>query len=118
MVRALGCVLVLLALPACTVDDGPRIDAIEPASAAPGERVVLTGARFCGDEVVGDDGACEPLPTGSVSFGIDPLVDGGIVAWRDDRVEALVPMSAPVGDVLVVVTVDGRSSNGISFGVQ
>lgn len=118
MVRSLACTLLLVAASACADEDGPRLDAIAPAAATAGERVVLTGARLCGAGQVSEDGACEPLPVGQVSFGIDPPVTGGIVAWRDDRIEALVPMSAPIGDVLVVVTVDGRSSNGLSFEIQ
>jgi uncharacterized protein (TIGR03437 family) len=118
MVRSIGCVLIAVAAASCAVDDGPHLDDITPASGSAGERVVLTGTRLCGDRGVTDSGACEALPVGHVSFGIDPQVDAGIVAWSDERIEALVPMSAPIGDVLVVVTVDGRTSNGISFRVQ
>jgi hypothetical protein len=52
-----------------------------------------------------------------VSFGIDPQVDGAIVVWTDTLIEAIVPAAAS-GEVLIVVTVDGRSSNGISFTVR
>jgi len=112
----LGVVLGLGA--ACGDPDGPRLDSVTPTAAPPGAPVVLAGENLCGIEAaVGEGGTCEPLPAGYVSFGIDPQVDGVIVSWRDDRIEAIVPAAAN-GDVLIVVTVDGRSSNGISFTVQ
>ncbi len=102
----------------CGADQGPRIEAIEPSTGQAGERVEITGARFCGDDVVvAADNACDPLPAGYVSFGIDPQIDGMTVAWRDDRIEAIVPASA-TGTVQVVLTVDGRSSNGVWFEIQ
>lgn len=108
--------LLLLALSACGADpDAPRIEAIAPTHGPAGATVTITGERFCGRTVeVTAGGACEPLPVGSVSFGIDPEVGAALVSWRDQRIEAIVPVAAD-GDVLVVVTVDGRSSNGVSF---
>jgi hypothetical protein len=111
--------LLLLGLAACAADpDAPRIDGVSPEEASVGAIVTITGERFCGRvSAVGEGGACEPLPAGSVSFGIDPQVGAAIVTWRDSRIDARVPAAAS-GEVLVVVTVDGRSSNGVSFRVR
>lgn len=107
-----------LLLSGCGVGDGPELEAISPEAGQAGDRVVLTGARFCGaDTIVDDEGSCDPLPVGYVSFGIDPQIDGSVVSWRDGRIEVVVPTNAS-GSVLVVLTVDGRSSNGVSFEVQ
>jgi hypothetical protein len=109
---------VLALCAACTDPDAPRLSDVTPDEAPPGATVVITGENLCGTAVsVGEGGACEPLPAGYVSFGIDPQVDGVIVAWADARIEAIVPAAAS-GEVLIVVTVDGRSSNGISFTVR
>jgi uncharacterized protein (TIGR03437 family) len=109
----------LLALAACADPDAPRLVAVEPPAARPGETVELTGENLCGTSaMVGEGGACEPLPAGYVSFGIDPQVDAVIEAWSDTRIAAVVPAAAGPGEVLIVVTVDGRSSNGISFTVE
>ncbi len=111
--------LLIALLGACDGADGPRIDAVEPASAAPGARVVLTGTDFCGAaERVGPGAVCEPLPAGSVSFGIDPVASAIPSLWLDGRIDVDVPAQLPAGDVLIVVTVDGRSSNGVSFRVR
>lgn len=98
--------------------DGPAIDVISPAEGPTGAVVTIEGARFCGASPVLDGGGCETLPTGSVSFGIDPQVSAEITAWQDDRIVVIVPDAAAPGDVTVVVTVDGRSSNGVSFRVR
>lgn len=98
--------------------DGPVIDVISPSEAAPGALVTIEGSRFCGASRVLEGGGCETLPTGSVSFGIDPQVFAEVTAWQDARIVAIVPVAAARGEVTVVVTVDGRSSNGVSFRVR
>lgn len=103
----------LVALAGCAADpDAPRIDAIDPVEGPVGTRVTITGENFCGERP-----ACDPLPVAYVSFGLDPQVDGAAVSWTDARIEAIVPGGA-VGEVTVFVTVDGRSSNGVSFTVR
>lgn len=109
--------VVFVLVAGCGAGDGPRIDAITPEAAVAGQRVVLTGEDFCGSDVVVEEGVCMPLPVGYVSFGIDPQIDGQVASWRDDRIEAVVPGGAS-GRVLVVLTVDGRSSNGVWLEVQ
>ena len=110
---------VLTLCAACTDPDAPRLSGVSPEEGSAGERVEISGENLCGTMVtVGEGGACEPLPAGQVSFGIDPQIDGVITFWSDTLIEAIVPASAPPGEVLIVVTVDGRSSNGISFTIR
>jgi hypothetical protein len=73
--------------------------------------VTIDGANFCPAP------ACDPLPSGGVDFGVDPEVGAAIESWTETRIRAWVPAAAQ-GTVLVVVTVDGRSSNGVEFEVQ
>jgi hypothetical protein len=104
-------VLAVVLVAGCVPGDGPQLDAVTPTEGAPGDEVVLTGSGLCGA------GDCDPLPTGMVSFGIDPQIDGIVTSWADDEIGARVPQSVAAGDILIVVTVDGRSSNGVSFRV-
>jgi hypothetical protein len=96
----------------CTGTDGPHLDAVSPTAGAPGDDVTLTGSGFCGD------GDCDPLPAAYVSFGIDPQIDGVITAWSEGEIGARVPQGVATGEILIVVTVDGRSSNGVWFEIQ
>jgi hypothetical protein len=104
--------LLWLILGGCTDPTAPHIDRVVPGTAPVGAIVTIEVDHFCGPA-----GSCDPLPVGSVSFGIDPQIRASIRSWRADRIEAQVPAAA-AGPVLVVVTVDGRSSNGVSFHVQ
>lgn len=110
-VRALALLGFALAA-ACTDATSPRIERIEPDEAPRGATVDVIGERFCGG-----DADCDPPPAGYVSFGIDPQVGAATVEWGDERIRVVVPQAA-TGEVLVVVTVDGRSSNGVSFTVR
>ena len=91
---------------------GPTIESVSPTEGEAGDEVTITGAGFCGD------GDCDPLPSGYVSFGIDPQIDSAPTAWSETEIRALVPQSVAAGDILIVVTVDGHSSNGVSFRVR
>jgi len=107
-----------LSTAACGPGDGPWIDRIEPAAAARGAAVTVRGQRFCGDGRATADGSCDPLPPGSVVFGLDlPAARGLVLAWADQEISVQVPAASPVGSVDVVVTVDGRSSNGVTVEV-
>ena len=96
----------------CAADAGPHLDTVTPEAGRAGDEVTISGSGFCGD------GACDPLPGGYVSFGIAPQVDGVVTAWREDEIRAVVPAGAATGEILIVVTVDGRSSNGVRFEVR
>jgi uncharacterized protein (TIGR03437 family) len=103
----------------CDVPDPPRLVSIEPDSGGPGDLVTLHGSSLCGgDERVSDSGECDTLPTGMIHFGVDPFVAAAPTTWADAQITVEVPDGVAAGDVLVVVTVDGRSSNGVSFRVE
>jgi hypothetical protein len=104
--------LLALVIAGCGVDGGPHLDAVAPTAGSAGDPVVITGSGFCGQ------GDCDPLPGGMVSFGIDPQVDGEITMWRAGEIDAKVPPGVAPGEILIVVTVDGQSSNGVSFEVR
>jgi hypothetical protein len=103
--------LSLLWIGACA-SDGPHIESVMPEEGSAGDEVTLAGDGFCGA------GDCDPLPTGYVSFGIDPQIDGVVTAWSEGEIRAEVPQSVAPGEILIVVTVDGRSSNGVRFVVR
>jgi hypothetical protein len=97
---------------------GPHVDGVEPGRGARGATVVVRGAGFCGEGRAQAGGGCDPLPPGSVVFGLDlPAARGRIERWADDEIAVTVPAAAAVGPTVVVVTVDGRSSNGGDFEV-
>ena len=111
-------VAVVLVVGACAPADGPQLDAIEPRSAGRGVQVRLGGDGFCGPQGEGPDGTCSSLPSGAVDFGLEPpIARAEVVAWRAAAIDVLVPAGAALGATTVYVTVDGRSSNGVSFEV-
>jgi uncharacterized protein (TIGR03437 family) len=106
----------------CSGEDGvgPEIDRMEPDSASPGTAVEIIGKRFCGDgdDAATDEGTCTTPPAGFVNFGPDAdVVRATIVEWKHERITVDVPQSAAVGATLVVVTVNGVSSNAVEFEV-
>ncbi|MBK9035035.1 MAG: hypothetical protein IPL61_27855 [Myxococcales bacterium] len=111
-------VAVGLALTACAPVDGPTLAEVVPAAARAGATITLTGADLCGPTVDVVAGACEPLPSGAVDFGLTPpIVRAEVVAWRAGSIAVVVPSQVAIGPTTVYVTVDGRSSNGLSFEV-
>jgi len=107
----------------CGGDDGvgPYIDRVLPEAAAPGDTVEIIGERFCGDgsDLADDEGACITPPAGSVNFGMDAdVVRASIAEWKNERISVDVPESAAAGATLIVVTVNGVSSNAADFEVQ
>ena len=109
---------VLLAICGCGDLDGPEIVGIRPTVGSPGDMVEIDGNRLCGQmSDVTEGGLCDPLPSAYVSFGIDPQIDGQVVTWRNEYAEVFVP-GGPLGSVQVVLTVDGRTSNGVWFEVE
>lgn len=112
-----------LATSGCDEDDGigPRVDRVMPEAAAAGATVEIVGERFCGDEsnAATDEGTCTVPPAGFVNFGKDAnVVRAAIVEWKQERITVTVPASAAAGATLIVVTVEGVSSNAVEFEVQ
>lgn len=81
----------------------PWVEAIMPDHAPAGEVVEVVGERFSGEER-------------SVAFGGHPAQ---VLNWGDRRARTRVPDVAGLsGATVVVVTVDGRPSNPVSFVVE
>lgn len=107
-----------LSLAACQPTGGPVIDRVEPARAARGATVTVRGEGFCGEGRAAADGSCRTLPPGAVDFGLDlPMARAMVLSWADAAIGVTVPAAAVTGPTTVVVTVDGRSSNGAEFEV-
>ena len=119
--RAVLAAAVALAPAGCDASPGPDVVEVAPAAARRGDAVAILGARFCGGSTMSDEieeGRCARAPAGSVAFGLDlPIARAEVLSWRDARIEAVVPQAAAVGPSLVVVTVNGRASNGGDFEV-
>ncbi len=79
----------------------PTITAVLPQQGVAGAEVDILGDRFQGSSRF-------------VSFG---GVQASILLWEAGRVRVQVP-EGPLGQTLVVVTIDGRPSNAISFLVE
>jgi len=110
-------VAVAVGASACAPVDGPRLDAIAPAAARRGAMVTLTGRDLCGGTATAA-GACEPLPSGAVDFGLaPPMVRAAIGSWADATITVTVPSPVADGPTSVYVTVDGRTSNALAFEV-
>jgi uncharacterized protein (TIGR03437 family) len=100
-------------------NSGPSVASLMPAAAAPGSTVEVLGDGFCGAGTpVNGDGTCGETVEGTVSFGADQSLRGLVSAWADSRITVTVPASAPAGATVVVVTVNGVSSDPIDFEVQ
>ena len=109
---------VVLGIGACAPAEGPAVDGVTPGAAARGQTVRLDGAGFCGGFAATGDGRCEALPSGAVDFGLEPpIARAAVVSWRSDAISVEVPAAVDIGATTVYVTVDGRSSNGVSFEV-
>jgi hypothetical protein len=104
-------------LGACAPVDGPQLDGIDPGAAARGQTVRVGGVGFCGGRDAAD-GSCASPPSGAVDFGLRlPSARAAVVAWGELAIDVVVPDAVDRGATTVYVTVDGRSSNGLSFEV-
>ncbi|MEZ4367838.1 MAG: hypothetical protein R2939_16400 [Kofleriaceae bacterium] len=116
-VRVRGVLAAVLASTAlgCVGIDSPVVVGVEPAAAARGAVVTVRGTSLCGAGA--DDEAPCAVAAGDVTFGLDPPAGATVVSWADEQIEVVVPSSAVLGEVAVVVTVGGRSSNAATFTV-
>ena len=93
------------------------LTAVEPAAAGRGAAVTLTGLDLCGGTATAA-GACDPLPSGAVDFGLSPpIARAAVVRWADAAITVTVPTPVAIGATSVYVTVDGRTSNALDFEV-
>jgi len=103
-----------LALPlfACAETGGPRLSSVTPEQAPAGANVVLQGMRFCGEHV-----ACAGV-TANVVLGLSPpILQAVIVSYSDMAATIQIPTVAEARATDLVLTVDGHSSNALSFEV-
>jgi hypothetical protein len=107
-----ACAFVACAFVACSDDAGPRLDAVTPPAAARDATVEITGRRLCGA------GAACATAAGEVQIGSDPpTVRAVVVSYSDTSAQIVIPSVAPVGDTVLIVTVNERSSNALEFEV-
>jgi hypothetical protein len=107
-----ACSVVACSVVACSDDAGPRLDAVTPAAAARDATVEITGRRLCGS------GAACATAAGEVQIGIDPpTVRAVVVSYSDTSAQIVIPSVTPIGDTVLVVTVNERSSNALEFEV-
>lgn len=110
MVQLVTRSILLLWLGACVTEHGPRLVAADPAQAARGTTVTLTGRALC-------DGACETA-AGEVLLGLGaPQIRAGIVSYDDAVAVIAIPDVAPSGRTQIVVSVRDTSSNALAFEV-
>lgn len=102
----------LAGLAGCADDGGPRLDDVVPRAARRDALVAITGRRLCGPS-----GDCARA-AGEVQLGLDPpTVRAIVVSYSDTVAQVVIPPVAPVGDTVLVVTVNERSSNALAFEV-
>ena len=111
MKRAGWLVAAVLGLAAC-YDSGPHLDNAQPSSGSANQAVLLNGSNLCGDS-----GACAGA-AGEVDLGINPpYVRLPVTSYGDGTITIVIPEAAPPGKTRISVTVNGTTSNAISFEV-
>lgn len=101
--------------------EGPVIDDILPAAAAPGATVEIVGARFCGDpdDSADADGMCVDNVAAVVNFGAgEQVARAQISSYGQNSISVAVPSTATPGATIVVVVRDGVTSNSFDFEIQ
>jgi hypothetical protein len=105
----LGVALALFA--ACAEDHGPRLEAVSPRMTPAGGIVMVTGARLCGES-----GDCETA-AGAIRIGYDNPVQAAILEYADTSAMIRIPQITPVGETVLIATVNERSSNALDLQV-
>ena len=104
--------MVAVLLIGCADDVGPRLDAVTPAAAETGAMVTLTGTKLCGAT------ANCATAAGKIELGLSlPIAEAQIVSYADTSAVIVVPQLVPVGETMIVVTVNDQASNGLAFDV-
>jgi hypothetical protein len=103
---------VTLFLAACAAEPGPRLDAASPAAAAHAAPVTLSGERLCGT-------SSDCMATAAtIQIGLEfPAIDAPITAYTTSSATIIIPENAVLGTTDIVVTVNNRASNALSFEV-
>ena len=101
----------LLCIAACAEDNGPRLDSATPAAAVAGAIVTITGERLCGES-----GNCATAG-GAIRIGYDNPVQAMILDYAETRAQVRIPAITPVGETVLIATVNERASNALGFRV-
>lgn len=96
-------------LAACAAEQGPHLSSVTPPAARAGESVTLAGERLCG-------GDCEAAG-GAIVLGYDAPVVAIILEYADSTAKIRIPTIVPVGETVLIATVNERSSNALAFEV-
>ena len=104
--------IVVVTVVGCADDGGPRLTSVMPLRAPVGANVELRGERLCANHV-----ECAGVAA-TVELGLSPpVVQATILAYTDVMATIQIPSVAVAGETDLVLTVDGRSSNALSFEV-
>jgi hypothetical protein len=101
----------LLLFAACADDSGPRLASADPRLVRQGGFVTLAGERLCGEAA--DCAAAG----GAVRIGYDNPVQAQIVDYADTSAIVRIPDIVPIGETVMIVTVNERASNALSIEV-
>ena len=105
-------VAALCLVAACDDDDhGPRLDAVSPRVATAGGIVMITGSRLCGES-----GDCETAG-GAIRIGYDNPVQATILEYADTSAMIRIPQITPLGQTVLIATVNERASNALDLEV-
>ena len=103
---------VTLFLAACAAEPGPVLAAATPSAASHAATVTLSGARLCGTS-----SDCMAVAA-TIQIGLEfPAIDAQITAYTATSATIIIPDNASVGTTDLVVTVNNRASNALSFEV-
>jgi hypothetical protein len=112
MARGVALLFGVTTLVACVDDGGPRLDTVVPAAAHRDAMVTITGRRLCGGS-----GDCTTA-AGEIQLGLaSRTVRATVVSYADTEAQIAIPSVAPLGDTVLIVTVNERSSNALDFEV-
>ncbi|CAN5655735.1 hypothetical protein BH11MYX1_BH11MYX1_23720 [soil metagenome] len=101
-----------LFLAACAAEPGPQLETASPAAAAHAATVTLSGERLCGTS-----SDCMAIAA-TIQIGLEfPAIAAPILAYTATSATIIVPDNAVIGPTEIVVTVNNRASNALSFEV-
>jgi hypothetical protein len=102
----------LLVFAACAADDGPTITSLSPAAARHTQVVMIVGENLCaGVETCHGLGGMVQIGLGSPSYQAPPF------DVTDEMWKFQVPDIVPIGEIDLLIAINGRSSNSFPFEV-
>jgi hypothetical protein len=97
----------LLLVAACAETPGPRLGSVEPAATIAGATVTITGEHLCGGDCDGAGGA--------IRIGYDTPVQAMVLEYADTTARIRIPAITPVGQTVLIATVNEHASNALAF---